>query len=792
MNKLACALAGVAGERIALCDVAVSAVLQDLLSEVTVTQTYRNDEKVNIEAVYTFPLPLDAVLLELEVEIGGRLLKGVVVEKKAAEEQYEDAVESGDAAVMLELIEPGLYTLNVGNLLPAETAKITFSYAMLYRWSGDRLRFFLPTTIAPRFGDSPHAPHRAPESSLTVENEFSLRVEVLGSLRDAQFVCPSHAVTLARDGDKAVISFAQAKVVMDRDFVLNVKAPQATRSFALFGADGEGTAAVASFQPFFPGLRQSRPLNLAVVIDCSGSMAGDSMEQAKRAIEGILDALQANDCVTLVAFGNITKVFSQALLPCNKANLVKAKRFAKALEANMGGTEIGGALQCAYATVAGIDAADIFLVTDGEVSDWLPVVDEASQSGHRIFTVGVGSAVSEAFVRGLAAGTGGECELVSPQEGMADQVVRHFERMRAPRAKRVSVHWPEGATDFIPAKMGAVFEGDTMIASARFANASITGVVTLEVERDKGEVIRHELPISKALPDKTHGTSSTVSRLAASFRLKALGAKAGLEVALQYRLVSPWTNWLVIAERAGEEKSQGIPALRKVPQTLAAGWGGTGRVMFSKGAPSLTRDTSAMPVAFCMKESSLAQDIGIPQIDIASFLRKPVAKEPLPLLVALIEADPSRMAPGHVLGLLREAGLEAEFKDLFHRAHDLGLDVDVVAAIVLAGILGGVLGEYLSSGAQSRVASLQNYAQRATDALKEMSHHGSPLFRLLHEGISREIFRDGKAHALEEVLERIAGFREFLDRMHDCVKESEEKQKKLRARRLRMDRATIA
>ena len=108
MNKLASALTGLEGERVALCGVSVSAVLQDLLAEVTVSQTYRNDERVNIEAVYTFPLPLDAVLLELGVEIGRRVLKGVVVEKKAAEEKYEDAVEAGDAAVMLEAIEPGL------------------------------------------------------------------------------------------------------------------------------------------------------------------------------------------------------------------------------------------------------------------------------------------------------------------------------------------------------------------------------------------------------------------------------------------------------------------------------------------------------------------------------------------------------------------------------------------------------------------------------------------------------------------------------------------------------------
>lgn len=194
MNKLASALTGLGGERVALCDVSVTAVLQDLLAEVTVSQTYRNDERMNIEAVYTFPLPLDAVLLELEVEIGARVLKGVVVEKKAAEEKYEDAVEAGDAAVMLEAIEPGLFTMNVGNLLPQETANITFRYAILYRWAGDRLRFFLPTTIAPRFGESPHLPHQAPEASLTVENQFSLRVEVRGALRDAQFVCPSHAV----------------------------------------------------------------------------------------------------------------------------------------------------------------------------------------------------------------------------------------------------------------------------------------------------------------------------------------------------------------------------------------------------------------------------------------------------------------------------------------------------------------------------------------------------------------------------------------------------------------------
>ena len=548
MNKLASALTGVRGERVALCDVNVRAVLQDLLAETVMEQTYRNDESVNIEAVYTFALPLDAVLLELEVEIGGRVLKGVVVEKRKAEDMFEDALAAGDSAVMLQAIEPGLYTMNVGNLLPKETAKIAIRYAMLYQWSGDRLRFLLPTTVAPRYGVSRHQPQQIPEASLTVENQFSVQVELLGTLRDAQLTCPSHTVDLTRTPEKLVLSLQARKAVMDRDFVLNVKLGQARRSFALSGADGNGLAVVTSFQPFFPGLQQPTPLKLAIVIDCSGSMKGDSMEQAKQALGGILGGLQAHDSITLIAFGNTTKSLAAQALPCTEANITQAREFAKGLDADMGGTEIGQALRQAYAVAGSAGPADVFVVTDGEVSDWEAVVEEAKRSGHRVFTVGVGSAVSEAFVRGLAAGTGGACELVSPREGMAERVVRHFERLRAPRASRVQVRWPEGAVDTTPASMGSVFEGDTVLATARFDRAPVQGSAILEVHTDQGEVARQELVFPPMPSGPTDGVS-TVARIAAGLRLKALDADAGLRTALRYRLVSPWTHWLVVAPR---------------------------------------------------------------------------------------------------------------------------------------------------------------------------------------------------------------------------------------------------
>ena len=72
----------------------------------TVAQTYENREGQPIEVVYTFPLPLDAVLLDVEVTLGGKQLRGSVVPKQEAEAKYEEAIISGDAAIRLQRLDP--------------------------------------------------------------------------------------------------------------------------------------------------------------------------------------------------------------------------------------------------------------------------------------------------------------------------------------------------------------------------------------------------------------------------------------------------------------------------------------------------------------------------------------------------------------------------------------------------------------------------------------------------------------------------------------------------------------
>jgi Ca-activated chloride channel family protein len=256
-----------------------------------------------------------------------------------------------------------------------------------------------------------------------------------------------------------------------------------------------------------------------------------------------------SDRFTVITFGSTTHMLWEAPAACTPLNREEAKRFAKNIHANMGGTEIGEALAAAYRVLESAGTGDILLVTDGEVSSWQQIVKQAKLSGHRIFAVGVGNAVSESFVRQLASETEAECELVAPREDMAERIIRHFERIRSPRAKRVNVCWPEGAGEVAPSTMQALFEGDTVLSFARFDGSIAKDSLSLEAEMETGEKLREELPISRMSFSANTEEISTVARLTALARLKEGEAGRALQTALRYRLLTQQTNWIAVVER---------------------------------------------------------------------------------------------------------------------------------------------------------------------------------------------------------------------------------------------------
>jgi len=616
MNTMqAAVLEPVGNGEIALTGVTVDATLRGLLSEVTVTQTYENLEATNIEAVYTFPLPLEAVLMELTLELNGEILSGEVKQKNEAEADYEDAVEEGDSAVLLTQVQPGLFSVNVGNLMAGEKAILRFSYAQLHRWQDDSLRFHLPTTLAPRYGDPATAGlrgHEMPEQTLTANYGFALNLMIKGALTDADVQCPSHKVTMEKQKEHLHISLSGGTAIMDRDFILVVREPDDFVGEGLYAQDKNGVVALASFHPQLPEASKSQPRCIKLVVDCSGSMSGDSIYQARDALNEILELLNPDDWFNITLFGSDHRLLFRKPVSADEMHIHQAGRMLRNLNADMGGTELASALEATYASGSpeGV-SPDLLLITDGEVWEYESLTESASRSEHRLFTVGVGSAVSESLLRALAENSGGACELVSPNEEMAERIVRHFKRIHQPVVSNSSVHWPTVPLLQSPPAIDAVYAGDTLHLFGWLPTAP-HGKAELELELADG-VKREFVGFSKM--SENGEQPGTLARMAAHSRLSSLDDEAAKALAVEYQLVTSQTSCVLVKQRDANDKAEEIPSLRKVPHRLAVGYGGVGSIDH--------RILAADEV--CMSAHSISADFEEPSLDyldVPAFLRK--------------------------------------------------------------------------------------------------------------------------------------------------------------------------
>lgn len=572
MRDEAAVLKSLTGKPMVLLGVAAQGRLDGLLFELEVEQRYRNPGESNIETVYTFPLPFGATLLGLEFRLGTKTLDGVVVERKKAEADYEDAIEKGDTAIMLEQAGDNLYTVNLGNLMPGEEAVIRYRYGQLLRFEKGRVRLAIPTVIAPRFGkpdDAGLEPHQAPTTDLLATYPFSVSIDLRGEVARGSVESPSHPIKVSATATGVTASLAR-NGFLDRDFVLVIDG-LASHSLTAIEKDGDGYVALASFCPVLRRAEAVAPLSLKILVDCSGSMAGDSIRSAKRAVQRILEQLDPADAFTLSRFGNqVQHYFAVPKFADHKSIRQAAQHLAK-LEADMGGTELENALTSVF-KLGGGENADILLITDGEVWKTESLVSESRKAGQRIFAVAVGSAPAESLHRALAEQTGGACECVAPNEDVEEAIVRMFSRMRAPKVRDLAVAWP-GTPRWHTPLPSVAFDGETLHVFAGY-DTRPAGEVRLAFHAGD-EAGNHEVSIALAAQE---ADADTLSRIAAAERLKDLAEADHLALALRYQLVTRDTNYLILHIRAEGEKAKSLPELQQVAQMHAAGWGGLGTV----------------------------------------------------------------------------------------------------------------------------------------------------------------------------------------------------------------------
>lgn len=195
-----------------LTSVKIDGVLRGLLLDVVLEQRFSNATGRNVEAVYTFPLPAGAVLLDVSVLLGEKKLTADIALKASAEQAYEQAIEEGDAAIMIEANADGSYTLNLGNLAANEECVISLHYARKLAFEHGGVRLQIPTVIAARFGnalvDAGLQAHQVTRHEMSATYPLTLTLRIPEDLSSA-LSSPSHEIAIVRGAEDTVVSPAQ-------------------------------------------------------------------------------------------------------------------------------------------------------------------------------------------------------------------------------------------------------------------------------------------------------------------------------------------------------------------------------------------------------------------------------------------------------------------------------------------------------------------------------------------------------------------------------------------------------
>jgi Ca-activated chloride channel homolog len=497
--------------------VEVVAAITGLVARTVLTQTFGNPFDQALEATYVFPLPDRAAVSEFRMEVGERVVEGVLKERGEARASYDQAIREGRRASIAEEERPGVFTMRVGNLLPAETVRVRLVMTGPLPWDEGEATFRFPLVVAPRY--IPGAPlegepvgagtvpdtDAVPDASRVTPpvllpgfpNPIRLRIHAeidpagleLGEVRSSLHT----VVEEERDGHGGRVRVVRVEPGerANRDFVLRLRVggeAVTTSVAAVRDAEGrDGTFALTLLPPVparsgEPASDGERPRDLVFVLDRSGSMAGWKMVAARRAVARMVDSLSGRDRFAVLAFDNRIESppeLGAGLRPASDGDRFQAVEFLSRLDAR-GGTEMAAPLTRGLDVLAAAGGGDpvprdrvLVLVTDGQVGneDQILRLLAPRLAGVRVYTVGVDTAVNEGFLKRLAGVGGGACELVESEDRLDAVMDRVHRRIGTPVVTDLELE-PSGLDadldSVAPRRLPALFAGAPLVVTGRF------------------------------------------------------------------------------------------------------------------------------------------------------------------------------------------------------------------------------------------------------------------------------------------------------------------------------------
>jgi len=744
----------------------VTSDVSGLWSRTRITQTYCNTTDGPIEATYIFPLPDRAAVHSCVLYIGERRVESELKERAAARAEYDEAIATGHRAAIAEEDRSGVFSLRAGNIPSGESVRVEFEMVGPLEIDSGEATVRFPLVVAPRYvpgskleglsvglgtvsdtDEVPDASRVTPPVLLPgfpnpVDLSLSVTIDPAGlepspgAWRD-QLRCTLHSV-VTESGSPWTVRLRPGER-LDRDFVLRFPVTSAQTAGTLQVSPAtetrSGTLAVTLIPDDLGPDATSKPRDVVVLVDRSGSMHGWKMVAARRAAGRLIDSLGDDDRFGVIAFDHEVETQVEGLQSASDRNRFRAVSWMSNLE-SCGGTEMGEPLELAARWLAeASEAADrdpiIVLVTDGQVAgeDMLlrQLQDASGPRMPRVFSVGIDQAVNAGFLRRLSDLGGGLCELVESEDRLDEVMDRIACRLRPPRLSELSIEsdgieWD--AESLVPGRLPDLFAGRPVTILARHSSRDLL----------KGLVIRARRPDGSSWESRLEAIAGDESMLVSAWgrqRVRELedrvasGAIGDVEelqreivrVSLESGVLSRYTAFVAVDE-AETIDSQAPPQQIVQPVEMAAGWLASAMPKRAVGmhvmsSHSMAEDVDMMQCDYKVQPSYLEAPSAGP-VDVGRFLEAVEVLEELSWMQPIEEPVPALAAFAKLLKRLRRLARRRNHSGvvLIERLYD-----DTVAYL-----------KWLRrpKGRPGPFATIEEWIERAELVLRELAGVGDP------------------------------------------------------------------
>lgn len=391
-----------------------------------IEQIYINNTEDVLEVGYTFPIVETATVVGFEINVGDKILKGKCKEKGEAKKEYQRNIVKGNSSYMMEQETDNIFKISVGKIDRDEEVTIKIQYIDKFEIIDNTIQILVPTLVIPKYKSN--ITNKLIYGNVDYTIDFNINIDK--TINRKSISCLSHKINIIDEGKTERIEVLNYD--LSKDFKLNIKLKNEALSSAITAKTrDENDMIYLSFMPEILDSYEDSEKEYIFIIDVSGSMMGEKIEETKRAVIECLRQLDIGDKFNIIPFESDFEAMNIKSIEYNEESMQKSIRYINNLQP-LGGTEILNPIK--FALYEKDTEKTILLFTDGQIGNEEEIIRyvENNIERNRIFPFGIDTNVNSSFIKQLARVGNGKAELIQPKERIDDKIIRTFARIQTP------------------------------------------------------------------------------------------------------------------------------------------------------------------------------------------------------------------------------------------------------------------------------------------------------------------------------------------------------------------------